>query len=339
MTPVVSVVVTTYNQAPYIEQTLDTVFAQTYKSHEVIVVDDGSTDDTPARLAGFKDRIRYLRQMNQGIAGSRNTGIRQAKGELVAFLDGDDLWEPEKLAIQVDAARTHPNSGLIVVDGVEFGDEGILRASLLGPCCTGLPEESVTTAHYYSQLLHECFISTVSEVMIPAKVFQAVGLSNQRFKCASDYDLYIRIAAAYDVTVIKKRLTRWRYLATSASGPRHLRTINWILGDIEVLKNQLREAPEEYRPLISRLLSTKILTAAESLYYHGRAVDRPYATRHLFMLLAENPGVPAVVPFLLGLWCPEAITSTLGPVVRKLLRSGLLGAAERTVSQRVSPGD
>lgn len=339
MTPLVSVVVTTYNQGQYIQQTLESVFAQTYKPHEVIVVDDGSTDDTPCRLAPFKDRIVYVRQKNQGVAASRNTGIRKTRGELVAFLDGDDLWEPEKLAVQVGAALKHPNSGLFVVDGVEFGEDGILHASLLGPCCRDLPEESITTARYYRELLHLCFICTTSQVMIPAKVLHAVGPSNQRYKRTSDYDLYIRIAARYDVTVIRKRLTRWRYLATSASGPRHLRRLHFLLDDIVILMNHLREAPEEHRPLISRLLSTKILTAAESLYYHGRAVDRLYATRHLFRLLVGTPGFPAVVPFLLGLWCPEAITSTLGPVVRKLLRQRLLGTTDGTVSHRGSSGD
>ncbi len=103
--PSVSVVVTTYNQARYIAETIESVLAQTHAPREIIVVDDGSTDETPSITARFGDRITCIRQKNQGIAGSRNAGIRRASGELIAFLDGDDLWEPGKLAAQVDLAR------------------------------------------------------------------------------------------------------------------------------------------------------------------------------------------------------------------------------------------
>src|SRR5437879_2984735 len=132
MNPLVSVVVTTYNQAPYIQQTLQSVFDQTYPNFEVIVVDDGSTDDTPTKLGPFMDRIVSVRQENQGIAASRNSGIQKAKGEFIALLDGDDLWDPEKLAVQIGAAQRHPHTGLIAVDGVMFGEDGILRNVLLG---------------------------------------------------------------------------------------------------------------------------------------------------------------------------------------------------------------
>ena len=123
MHPRVSVVITTYNQAPYIRQAVDSALGQTFRSRDILVVDDGSTDDTQAALAPYRDRINYIRQGNRGVAGSRNTGVRHARGELLAFLDGDDLWDPAKLEIQVAAADSAPLSGLIAVNGVEFGPE------------------------------------------------------------------------------------------------------------------------------------------------------------------------------------------------------------------------
>src|SRR5712691_11140114 len=89
--PRVSVVITTYNQAPYIGAALEGVFAQTRQPDEVIVIDDGSTDNTTERISPYRGRILYVRQVNQGVAQSRNAGIQRAQGELLAFLDGDDL--------------------------------------------------------------------------------------------------------------------------------------------------------------------------------------------------------------------------------------------------------
>ena len=96
----VSVVIPTYNYAHFVTGAVESALAQTYPDREVIVVDDGSTDDTRDRLAPFEGRIRYIHQENQGLSAARNTGIRAARGALVAFLDSDDLWHPEKLAVQ-----------------------------------------------------------------------------------------------------------------------------------------------------------------------------------------------------------------------------------------------
>jgi len=319
LNPLVSVVVTTYNQAAYIEQALKSVLAQTYEPFEVIVVDDGSTDDTPSRIAPFKDSINYIRQKNQGVAGSRNTGIREARGEYIAFLDGDDFWEPENIAAQVEVARNHPNAGLVVVDGVELNDSGIGLTSLLyGPYCQDLPEDRVTTGRYYHQLLHGQFICTTSQVMVPRRVFQTVGLSNGKFKRASDYDLYVRIAARFDVAMLKRRLTWWRYLSTSASGPRNLRGLRYLPEDIAVLRNQLKECDGTDRVLIRSIIERKVATGAETLYYHGLKEDRIFATCVLARLLRGNSTSPGVAIFLTKLWCPDVLTRTLGRIRRML---------------------
>lgn len=320
MNPLVSVVVTTYNQAAYIEQTLESVLAQTFDSYEVIVVDDGSTDDTASRMARFEGCIDYVRQNNMGVAGSRNTGIRMARGELIAFLDGDDLWEPDKLSVQVAEARRNPKSGLIAVDGSQFDCNGIIESTLFfGPACKDLPEESVTTGNFYHQLLHNQFIYTTSQVMVPAKVLEAVGLSDCRFKRASDYDLYIRIAATYDFTIIKKRLTRWRYLPTSASGPMLLRLFNYLLEDVAILKHHLTICRRDDRALIRTIFRRKLAEGMERLYRYGLSHDRTFATRALLKLLGASPGVPVAAVYLAGLWCPGVVRDRFAPAVRRIL--------------------
>jgi glycosyltransferase involved in cell wall biosynthesis len=107
--PLVSVVIPTYNAPALLLETLATVLAQTFADFEVVVIDDGSTDDTLARLAAVGDpRLRVLTQPNQGIGRARNRGLREARGRYVAFLDHDDLWDPQKLAVQVDFMERHP---------------------------------------------------------------------------------------------------------------------------------------------------------------------------------------------------------------------------------------
>lgn len=106
--PLVSVVVPTYNQPALLEQALASVFAQTFTDYEVVVVNDGSTDDTAQRLEAYGDRIRLINQANKGIGVARNRGLDEARGRFIATLDHDDIWRPEKLAVQVKFMQDHP---------------------------------------------------------------------------------------------------------------------------------------------------------------------------------------------------------------------------------------
>lgn len=321
MPPRVSVIVTTYNHEAFIAEAVQSVLDQTYTDYELIVVDDGSTDGTVDRLTRFGERIRLIRQPNRGIASSRNAGIERAQGELLAFLDGDDLWEPDKLRSQVCAATQHPASGLIAVDGVQFDGASIRRQTLLASFITELcAGRKSVTLRCYEQLLSDNLMCTTSQVMIPRFVFDAVGLSDRAFPVSSDRDLYIRIASRYEMTFVGERLTRWRYLHTSASGPEELRVLRWAIDDIAILKKHLRSALPAHRPLIRALIRREVLKAASTAYYHGREADRAMATRYLLGLLLKN--VPSLVPasFLAALYSPRVVTRVAGKALRRLLR-------------------
>ncbi len=116
----ISVIIPVYNAEPHLAETISSVLSQSRPPEEVIVVDDGSTDRTPEVAAQFQDRIRYLQQENQGPGAARNRGIQASQGDLLAFLDSDDLWAPHKLQTQVEALDKNPNAGLVFCHMTQF---------------------------------------------------------------------------------------------------------------------------------------------------------------------------------------------------------------------------
>jgi glycosyltransferase involved in cell wall biosynthesis len=317
--PLVSVVVTTYNHEKFIGEAIDSVLAQTYANVEVIVVDDESADATPRVLATFGDRVVAIRQLNQGVAGARNTGIRRARGELLAFLDGDDRWHPEKLASQVAAYHAHPGSGLIACDVRHFDDRGIVwEGSLPRPTADGADEISgVVSRDYYRDLIRGNFIATTSQVMIPRAVLDAVGLSDATFPIASDYDLYLRIAASYPVTLVNRILTEWRYVATSVSGPQALRQLRWAEDIIAVLQKHARSADDIHRVEVAQALTAKARAIATQVYYSADPEVAGSSHRHLWRLFWKSAD-PVVGLFFLGSLIPESARSSIGPTIRRI---------------------
>jgi glycosyltransferase involved in cell wall biosynthesis len=321
MPPRVSVIITTYNHEAFIAEAVQSVLDQTYGDYEILVIDDGSVDGTLGQIAPFGEMIRLICQANQGVAASRNTGIQYARGELLAFLDGDDVWEPDKLECQVAAAAAHPASGLIAVDGVQFSGPTVLRKSLLARSVTGLLSgRTSVTVRCYEEFLRGNLIWTTSQIMVPRYVFEAVGVSDTTFPVSSDRDLYIRIAARYEMTFVARRLTRWRYVSTSASGPQEVRGLRWAADDIAILRKHLRCAVSTYRPLIRALVRRELLMAASAAYYRGSESDRAMARRYLFALLVNN--LPSLIPapFLVGLYLPRFVTRMVGKTVRRCRR-------------------
>jgi glycosyltransferase involved in cell wall biosynthesis len=313
MNPLVSVVITTYNQQAFIDATIRSVLAQTYYPREIIVVDDGSTDATPARVAQFGEDVKYVRQRNQGVAESRNTGVRHARGELLAFLDGDDLWEPDKLQVQIELHRRYPQAGLLVVDACMFDESGVLIPSTLpwGLGFLDAAEGEFFCAPSYAALLPNNFIMTTTQVMIPAAVLAEVGASDPFFKIASDYDLYLRIADRYAVAFAHRTLARWRYLPTSASGPVAQRPFRGGLDEIRVLRKQFLCTRGEVHDLIGGILRRKSAIAARDAYYYGWTENRAFALGFLLDLWRSNPRSAWALIYWAALRCPRSLQGAL----------------------------
>lgn len=182
--PLVSAIIPTYNCSQYLSQAIDSALAQTYPLVEVVVVDDGSTDDTAAVVQRYGSRVRYVRQENAGTAAARNTGIRNSSGELIALLDHDDRWLPTKLEKQVPLFA-HPSVGLVHTGGRVFDAESLKVTSEY------LPEPDLGV----HDLMEWCRVGCATTVLRRAAVEQ-VGLFDSALPGADDWDMWIRIAAA-----------------------------------------------------------------------------------------------------------------------------------------------
>jgi glycosyltransferase involved in cell wall biosynthesis len=195
----VSVVIPVFNSARLVGTALRSVFSQTFPDFEVIVVDDGSEDqqELEAALAPWLPRIQYVRQSNGGAASARNTAIARASGGLVAFLDADDEWLPEKLARQVAYFLQYPEAGLLHT--AMLSD---VRQSVAMP---GPPR------NMFCELFHSSFFINTLTVMVPRVVLTEVGGFDERREIhIEDYDLWLRIAARYPVGYIPEPLAYHR---------------------------------------------------------------------------------------------------------------------------------
>jgi glycosyltransferase involved in cell wall biosynthesis len=186
----VSVVIPTYNHSAFIGRCIDSVLGQTVAAEEIIVVDDGSTDDTPRVLAEFGDRIRYVRQSNAGCGVARNTGISIARGEWIALLDSDDVWHPRKLELQLRLARANPEIG-VVYGAMRLGlDPAVARVSA---------SRQVARPELLDALLFSnCITGSASCVLVRRRCFDDVGSFDRELRWAEDWDMWIRLAAKYE---------------------------------------------------------------------------------------------------------------------------------------------
>lgn len=199
--PTISVLIATRNYAEYLREAIASVFGQTWTDYELIVVDDGSTDATPATIASFADpRLRSARTVGIGTCAARNLAISMARGEYLAFLDGDDIWLPTKLERQLRLMRAHPALGLVSTKRMLISpDGGILRGSAV-PQVRGDVFESVLLSNPI------CF----SSAMVRRACIDHVGGFREDLELAVDYELWLRLTRHYPADAIEEVLVKYR---------------------------------------------------------------------------------------------------------------------------------
>lgn len=200
--PKVSVICIVYNSMVYLPRTVASVLTQTLPDFELIIIDDGSSDNVVAWVSTLNDpRIKLVSQTNRGIPGARNTGIEHARGEYLAFLDGDDLWEPTKLEKQVACLEARPEVGLVhtAIRYVDANDQEVNQ--VLGVRGDG---------DVWREVVIQNPVRCGSSPLVRRECFETVGTFDPTLFFCDDWDMWIRIATRYHFTVINEPLTLYR---------------------------------------------------------------------------------------------------------------------------------
>lgn len=286
----VSVVLPTFRRSEYLERAIESVFAQSYSRWELLVVDDNSPhDEYRRRTERFMERyrgvaaVRYLKHdANLGGAAARNTGVRNANGELVAFLDDDDVWRPDKLERQVRLMqRSGPQVALVYCAYrkvyLASGKQSIERPS--------------QEKHSFDSLLRENRIGTTSLVLCRRTALLSVGMFDETLPSRQDVDLYIRLARKYDFRFVPETLVTWYRHENAAIGKDRERSVRAHRLFIGKYESDLRQNPGAYsfrrRKLGMLLLNQGELVQARSEFLNAWRLQ-PLAAGNLCWALVAN---------------------------------------------------
>jgi glycosyltransferase involved in cell wall biosynthesis len=271
----VSVVIPTYNYGRFIAGAVESVLAQTYQDREIIVIDDGSTDDTQARVEPYTDRIRYIRQQNQGCSAARNTGIQAAKGDWLAFLDADDLWHPRKLEIQMAYLARHPDIALLAADNLMDLSEGwpAIGVNLDPPAVAVRLEDIVIRSRFVP-----------SSVVARKDCFHKLGLFDAALRSAEDRDMWIRFACHYAIAQLQAPLSWYRVHGDSMCFVAE----RMVSSERKVLEKSFTELPNLRGKWLTRLMAYSYF-ARSAAYTYETAGQRAKALAHIVYSLALWP--------------------------------------------------
>jgi glycosyltransferase involved in cell wall biosynthesis len=309
--PLISVVIPSYNSACYILQAVQSVLEQTYSPVEVIVVDDGSIDDTKERLLLHQGCIRYVYQPNGGVAKARNRGISEAQGELIAFLDADDQWLPEKLHKQWECLQVNPDARLIHTDLYRLCEP-------TGSRVYKYRDRKRFSGYCYSEFFHGNAIVT-SSVLLARRCLDEIGGFDEEIRSASteDMDLWIRIARYFPLSYINEPLVLYREHLSNASRNQRIMLEN----EYYVLAKALRADPALQQALSRDWIRRRMGELAFETGYANVDAGDLYRARHYFgMALRYAPQRLKTWAFWTSTFLPPGPRQKLRLAKQRLLR-------------------
>ncbi len=283
----ISIIIPTFNRAVFLKKAIESVVSQAYKDFELIVVDDGSEDETSKIVTDFRDkRIKYIRQSNEGVSCSRNLGIKNSKRNFIAFLDSDDWWDKNKLELQLKTMQKNPEYFISHTDEIWYKNGKLLNQK---------KKHKKSPGYIFDKCLSLCSVS-MSTVMIKRELFDRVGLFDENFPCCEDYDFWLRVSARFQFLLIDKPLTLKdggrpdQVSSIYAQGIDRFR----IESIVKILESGALSV--EQKKLAARELQKKCLIYGNGAMKHGKKEEGEY-----YLKLAERyieDKVIVKIPFL-----------------------------------------
>jgi glycosyltransferase involved in cell wall biosynthesis len=273
MSPKISVVIPTYNNAALLRETLDGVYAQSFRDFEVIVIDDGSTDDTASSVKNYGQNIRYVHQSNQGPAAARNKGASLARGEIIAFCDHDDVWNPRHLETMLRCFSEHPEAAMCFGDAEYFGTGIAGGARHIHPkVLRAMLNKKVATRR-----LWQCWVASMSVVAVRKSAFDALGGLHAKIWALDDLHFYLRLAARFEVRCVdyiscRKRLSGGNLLPQAG--------LDGLIACLEDLK---QNHPDVVRAIGSLKLRARLARRYRKLAERYLQNGRPDLARSMFL--------------------------------------------------------
>lgn len=292
--PRVSVIIPTYNRSAWLKEAVNSVVNQTFTNVELIIADDGSDDDTPEIVSQFSHPVRYLRLAHSGRpAVVRNRALDASAGDLVAFLDDDDLWAPEKLEEQVALFEKHPQVDFVYCNARAVDAAGQLSAPLLSP-------SQRQPKRVFDALLASCFIYP-STIMVSRKRMLAAGAFDESLPIVEDYDLWLRLAYRGRAGFVPASAVTVRRHEQGISARRKRQTAE---GMIRVLMRVWRDMQLTGR---QRLLLRRSLARSHThlALFLCEAGELPEARQHFRRAVRWNPLRPRAWLEMFKLWLAQ----------------------------------
>ena len=303
MMPQVSVVIPSYNCAAFIVKAVESVLAQTFTDHEIIVVDDGSTDETPTLVQPYLDRIQYIRQTNKGLPGARNTGIRASTGSLIALLDADDSWLPEKLAKQVPFFADQEVAIVYSDFCVEYAD-GRFLASYLSE--RPLASEGYIVENY----LRSRFLFP-STMLLRRSAVEAAGFFDEEMLAAEDIELFARICLRWKVERVDEVLMV-RTEGTNNITANSSRMNDYTIRAFEKILEREPTLPPGTASILHQELGRQHWWRAYARFKGG---DPAAARKDLLLSIRyDAANLRRCMPLLMASWLPHSMLRRLGKI-------------------------
>jgi glycosyltransferase involved in cell wall biosynthesis len=288
--PLVSIVIPTFNIEKYIIETIESVLAQTYGNIELIVVDDGSTDNTLDLVKSYGSKVRLIQQENSGVCIARNRGIHESTGELICLMDHDDYWFPEKIARQVEVMRHNPKIGVVFASFIRWHSDAAGEFKTPESYNVKLIPDDVDeefSGWIYHQFLLDCWMLT-STAMFRREVFSTSGYFDVTLPYGEDWDLWLRISRNYPFIKLSRPNTLYRQ--HHAQGSRVQRAIDYRSMLISQAISKWGLQSRDGRSVEKKALSSKLAEYhAQYAYDHLRYGIRRIAIRSYYKAWLSRP--------------------------------------------------